>query len=49
MQINIEIEDGIMFIAEENSSGSEYLYKNKQDIINAFTEYVNNYILEEEI
>jgi hypothetical protein len=43
-QITLEIDDGIIYIGEEDSSGCEYPYETKQDIINAFADYVNNYL-----
>lgn len=42
--MTIELDENYIYIGEENSSGCKYPYKTKQDIIDAFTDYVNNYI-----
>lgn len=44
MEIEIEIDDGVVYIAEECSSGCKYEYKNKQDIIDAIADYINNHL-----
>lgn len=42
--ITMEIKNGIVYIAEENTSGCKYPYKTKEDIISAISTYINNYI-----
>lgn len=43
-EIHIELYDNTMYIEEDNSTGCEYVCKDKKDIIKAFEEYVNNYL-----
>ena len=42
--IHIEFYNGIMYIGTDNSSGCEYEYKTKEDIMKGFIDYVNNYM-----
>lgn len=43
--LSVEIcSDGIVYIAEADSSGCEYKWETKEDIIAAVRSYVNNYI-----
>lgn len=42
--IDIDTEDNIVTISEDNSSGCEYVFNDKQDILNAITNYINNYV-----
>lgn len=44
IEIDISKEDKTIYISEECSSGCEYSFKNKTDIINAFKDYVKNYL-----
>lgn len=42
--IDIDTEDNVVTISEDNSSGCEYLFNNKQDILDAIADYINNYV-----
>jgi hypothetical protein len=42
--IDIDTEDNVVTIAEDTSSGCQYLFSNKQDILDAITNYIDNYV-----
>lgn len=42
--IDIDTEDNVVTIAEDNSSGCEYSFNNKHDILNAIANYIDNYV-----
>ena len=46
ISVEIDKKEGIIFIAEDDSSGCEYEYKTKNDIIEAFKDYIDNYYIQ---
>ena len=44
--IEVELSDGVLYIANENSTGAEYEVESIEDIAQRFKEYLQNYIEE---
>lgn len=46
--LDIEVEDGVLYIGTENSSGAEYEVKDYDDVVKFIKYYIDNYIKENE-
>lgn len=45
-EIVLTIEDGIVDICANNDTGVSYVINNKQELLNAFEQYLNDYLNE---